>query len=71
MGPYKYREYQNYNNIVYDKLNNEIDNQSLSSVSMDYSQDLVHQRIAEETFDTPMYLTNQALFKRWYKLNTA
>ena len=38
---------------------------------MDYSQELEYQSSGDDYYDTPMYLTNQALFKRQYTLDTA
>ena len=50
-------------------MNNAIDGQSLASVSFDFNQELEHDSDGDGFLDTQMYFTNQALFKRWYKLN--
>ena len=68
-GPYTYREYQSNKNIVYKDLDNDIDKESLKSVFMDNSQELEFVKDDVNNIDKPMYFTNQALFKRWYKLN--
>ena len=68
-GPYRYREYDNYTELVYEDLDNSIGKESLPAVFANFSQGVSYVGDGGDSdglMDTPMYLTNQALFGVWY-----
>lgn len=70
-GPYVYREYDNYTDLVYNDLDNNISGESLPAVYNKFLQYIEFDEDTEGNIDTPMYLTNQAMFGVWYQQNAA
>ena len=70
-GPYIYREFDTYNDLVYENLDNEIGQESLPTVYNKFVQGNNYTSDEVGNIDTPMYITNQALFGVWYQQNAA
>ena len=69
-GPYVYREYDEYNNLNYTSLDNVIGQEQLPVVKNNFNQSTVFDSDGDGFIDTPMFLTNQALFGVWYQQNS-
>ena len=71
-GPYTYREFDTYNDLVYQDLQNELSqDDKLPAVYNKFVQGNNYTSDDVGNIDTPMYLTNQALFGVWYQQNAA
>ena len=71
-GPYTYREFDTYNDLVYQDLQNELSqDDKLPAVYNKFVQGNNYTSDDVGNIDTPMYLTNQALFGGWYQQNAA
>ena len=57
-GPYTYREYDNYTDLVYEDLENVIDGEELPAVFSKFIQYTEFDSDTTGTIDTPLYLTN-------------
>ena len=66
-GPYVYREFDTYNDIIYGDLDNEIGQESLPAVYNKFVQGNNFTSDVNGNIDEPMYITNQALFGVWYQ----
>ena len=70
-GPYIYREFDDYNDLVYADLDNELAQESLPAVYNKFVQGNNFTDDRPGNIDTKMHLTNQALFGVWYQQNAA
>ena len=68
-GPYVYREASDYTDLVYKDNFIEFNGESLHGVNATYKQSVTFDSDPTGTVDTPLYLTNQALFGAWYSQN--
>ena len=66
-GPYVYREWDNYTDLVYEDLDNFISEESLPAVYNQFSQGTEFDSDVLGNIDEKMFLTNQALFGVWYQ----
>jgi hypothetical protein len=57
-GPYIYREFDNYTELVYEDLDNEIGQEALPTVYSTFVQGTNFDKDDVGNIDTPMYLTN-------------
>lgn len=64
-----YRESDNYTDLSYANLIS--GEESLPAVNTEFSQSVTFESDADSSIDTPMYLTNQAMFGVWYQKNAA
>ena len=70
-GPYTYREFDDYDDLVYQDLDNELGQESLPAVFNKFVQGNNFTSDTPGNIDSKMYLTNQALFGVWYQQNAA
>ena len=67
-GPYTYREYDTYSDVAYEDLQNALSRgETLSAVYNKFAQDTNFTKDEVGNIDTPMYLTNKALFEVRYQ----
>ena len=65
VGAYVYRESDTYNDVSYPDSNGD---QSTVSIGQ-YTRSVAFESDKDGNLDTPMYLTNQAMFSQWYRYN--
>lgn len=70
-GPYVYREFDNYDDLDYKRLDNEIGEGSLKAVFNTFTQGTEFSKDGDGYLDSEMYITNQALYGVWYQQNAA
>ena len=67
-----YRESDNYTDLSYTgELKDPFSGVQSTAVKTNFQQKITFESDAYEQIDTPMYLTNQALFGAWYSQNAA
>ena len=68
-GPYTYREYDNYTDVTWENLSNEISSQEIPAAYMNFTQGINYSDAGDDYIDTKLVLTNQALYGVWYQQN--
>ena len=67
-----YRESDSYTDLSYTgELEDPFSGVQSTAVKTNFQQKITFESDADEQIDTPMYLTNQALFGAWYLQNAA